>query len=75
MYYWSLFLITASVFSENTSSDNIPIASFSSRSECEAALELLQETIILPTGYERSYLKCLKTDAIFPDQVLRVPNY
>ena len=75
MYYWSLYLVTASLLSENTSLEYIPIASFSNRIECEAELELLQETIILSTEAEGSYLKCLKTDEIVSDTVLPVPNY
>ena len=74
MYYWSLYLITASLLGENTSWEYIPIASFSNRIECEAALELLQETLILPTEAEGSYLKCLKTDEIVSNTGLPVPN-
>jgi len=75
LFYWSLFLITAPVLSEETSWDYVPIASFSSRIECEAALEHQRKTLALHTGSEESYSKCLKTDEIVPDTALPFPKY
>jgi len=38
LFYWTLFLITAPIASEETSWDYLPIVSFGSRIECETAL-------------------------------------